>query len=997
MIRLRISFLIALCILSFPLFSQINRPIGINIAAVSDYSTELVFTNAFRQARMWISYNADNTGPWDTDLDIPLREDGYPLEIPYNDGVNPPQAVKTVLTWDLFEGTPTGVFRLKSSGTGQIRLSHGHYGTFNSPIDTLITVNNNTGSGGVIFEIRSSLASDPIRDVQFILPGYVDTYTTQKYTSVFLDFLSDFQVIRFMDFTRTNGSSVVSWSDRTTANHYTQSKQTGAAWENVVEIANLTQKDIWINIPHQANDAYVDSLAHFLQSHLNPSSKIYLEYSNEVWNSIFSQNAYSAQMAQNLGYTGFPWERAWKYTMKRSADIFHIFDTVFAQDERVVKILPVQAANSWLTNQFVNFFNDPLYNPNQVTADAIAIAPYFGHDVANNIVSGNMVDSITVEQIIDSLDASLEEAMLWMTNNLAVANTHNLDLICYEGGQHLVATGNNMNIDVLTNKLKATNHHEGMTGLYCDYFNYWYEQAGGLFCHFSSTGRYSKYGSWGVKEFEHDTLNPKYIGLQNCVFAYNTVEPCTLSGCMDASACNFSGEADCDDGSCTYPGCTDPSALNYNPQAGCQDFSCYYPGTPGCLDPFACNYNAAATYDDFSCLYPGCLDGGACNYNSSAGCDDGSCIYPGCTEFGACNYDANAGCSNGSCQYPGCLDPIADNYNPSAGCSDGSCSYSGVSGCTDPNACNYNAQANYEDFTCVYPGCLDGSACNYNPSAGCDDGSCTHPGCTVVTALNYNPQAGCDDGSCIFLEGCMDPLACNYNLQADQEDGSCTYPGCTQPDACNYEPNAGCDDGSCLTAGCTDPTACNYSTQASCDDNSCTYLEGAISGPQLVFVSDESEYTYPCDAGCDYVWTVSDFIGTDTLAGVVTGSNNLCDVSVVWETYTGTANLQLEVTCDNGCSSTYVYPVQVDTGLEEFTGSTILLYPNPTSDYATLSISSTWLGATLHVRGLLGNLINSTTLTQLQLDIDTSAWSAGIYAVELERDGVRVNRMLVKE
>jgi hypothetical protein len=504
-----------------PMNAQINRPVGINISYVADYSTELVFTNAFRQCRDWISYNSDNTGAWDTGIDIPLRADGYPLEIPYDNGIDPPQNVKTLLTWALYEGTPTGVFRLKTSGTGQIRLSHGVYGTFNSPVDTLITVNNNTGQGGVIFEILSSQASDPIRDVQFILPNYVNSYSTQPFTETFIDFIDDFQVIRFMDFTNTNGSNIVEWIDRTPYDYYTMGKEGGAAWEAVVEIANATQKDIWINIPHKASDAFIDSLAHFLLNNLNANSRIYLEYSNEVWNSVFSQHAYCAQMAADLGYTGQTWERAWKYTAKRSADVFRTFDAVFNTSDRLVKIIPSQAANSWLTNQLVTFFYDPLYNPDQVTADAIAIGPYFGHSVANTIANAGLTESISVEAIIDSLAASIPEAQQWIQNNVNVATNRNLDLINYEGGQHLVATGNNLNIDALTEKLKAANHHEGMYDLYCNYMNYWYEQAGGLFCHFTSTQRYTKYGSWGLKEFEHDTLNPKYRGMQDCVFAYN--------------------------------------------------------------------------------------------------------------------------------------------------------------------------------------------------------------------------------------------------------------------------------------------------------------------------------------------------------------------------------------------------------------------------------------------------------------------------------------------
>ncbi|MFN8244841.1 MAG: T9SS type A sorting domain-containing protein [Ferruginibacter sp.] len=503
---------------------QIIRPIGVNLSSVTDYSTELVFTNTFKQARPWISSNANNTGAWDTQISIPLRPDGYPVEIPYNNGINLPQKVKTLLIWDLFSSTPTGTFRLKSSGTGQIRLSNGASGTYNSPVDTLVTVSN-----AVILELLSSDVNDPVHNIQFILPDYIDTYQSKTFTDELLKFLRNFQVIRFMDFTRTNASPVVNWGDRTKPDYYTQALNSGVAWDYVIQLANQTQKDIWINIPHQANDQYIDSLAQFLQSNLNPGLHIYLEYSNELWNSGFPQNPYAAQMAQNLGYTGMPWERTWKYTAKRSADIFKIFEDRFTNDQRLIKIIPSQAANSWLANQLVTYFNDPFYNPNQVSASAIAIAPYFGNAVADAIVSNNQVNSITVQQITDSLQSSLADAKQWMLNNKAVANTHNLTLICYEAGQHLVATGNNVNNATLTPKLIAANRHPALQNIYCEYMDFWYSNIGSLFCHYNSTQSYSKYGSWGLLDNQQDTLNPKYLAVKQCAFSYNNLGPLPVS------------------------------------------------------------------------------------------------------------------------------------------------------------------------------------------------------------------------------------------------------------------------------------------------------------------------------------------------------------------------------------------------------------------------------------------------------------------------------------
>ena len=507
-----------LVLIGFPLIliSQISKPIGINLTSVNDYSTELVFTDAMKQGRIWTTYNSDNSGPWDTNIDIPLDINGYPLQIPYDNGIDPPQSVRVLMVWDIGNALPVGKFRLIVQGTGQVKLKFGANGVVNCPVDTLIEV-----TGSVDLEIIKSNVDDHISDIKFIYPNYITIYDNKTFTDEFLDFVKDFQVIRFMDWLRTNNSTVEKWEERAKYNYYTQAQDEGVAWEYIVELCNLLEKDMWINIPHQADDDYIMQLAGFLKSHVNPDLKIYIEYSNEVWNSIFSQNDYCAQKAYDLGYSGPAWERAWKYTIKRSSDIFSIFESVFTNDERLVKIIPSQAANSWLSNQLLTYFNDPLYNPNQISTDALAIAPYFAGGVANQIISEGLENTITVEEIVNRMENSLDESYGYIENSKEVADKYNLELIVYEGGQHLVGTSGNENNTILTQKLNQANHHPGLQDVYCQYIDYWYNRAGGLFCHFSSHGSYSKWGSWGVKETMEDFENPKYLALKNCVFNDN--------------------------------------------------------------------------------------------------------------------------------------------------------------------------------------------------------------------------------------------------------------------------------------------------------------------------------------------------------------------------------------------------------------------------------------------------------------------------------------------
>ena len=113
-------------------------------------------------------------------------------------------------------------------------------------------------------------------------------------------------------------------------------------------------------------------------------------------------------------------------------------------------------------------------------------------------------------------------------------------------------------------------------------------------------------------------------------------------------------------------GCTDATACNYNPNATADDGSCEFDSCTGCTDAAACNYDAAATIDDGSCEFDscaGCTDTSACNYDPSATIDDGSCL-----QLDACGV---CGGDDSSCS--GCTNPDADNYDPNAIVDDGSC------------------------------------------------------------------------------------------------------------------------------------------------------------------------------------------------------------------------------------------------------------------------------------------------------------------------------------
>ena len=512
--------LAALLLSSFSLFAQTERPVGINLNGVVDWSPEYVFVDVFKQSRSWIAHDNVGGAPWSSGVAVPLRSDGFPVEIPYDNGVDHPQQVRSALFCGELEGRyPSGQYRLMVSGTGRVSFWVAASGTYDCPIDTLINVNSDAGC--VFMEIEDSRVDDPLHDIRLVMPGHHDDYEAHPFHPALLDFVADFQVIRFMDWMKTNGSPNAAWTDRTLPTDYTQTLDSGVAYEYLIELCNRTGKDAWICVPHRADDEYITQLATLLRDGLDPERTIYLEYSNEVWNGIFSQNAYADSMGLALGYPGQPWERAWQYTAKRSADCFERFGYVFADDpDRVVNVLPAWV-NSWGTNYLLERFRESQYNPTGQVVEAVAIAPYFGGEVGTRIGDAGQISQVTVEDVLDSLEAALPEALMYAQQCKDVVENYGLPLLAYEGGQHLTGGIYHGN-DTLTQLLTAANRHPRMGELYCRYYDAWYNSIeGSLFAVFASHSRYGQWGSWGIKEWYEDTLSVKYVALQDCVFEYN--------------------------------------------------------------------------------------------------------------------------------------------------------------------------------------------------------------------------------------------------------------------------------------------------------------------------------------------------------------------------------------------------------------------------------------------------------------------------------------------
>jgi len=474
--------------------------LGINVSAPVDWTTEHPFVDVFRFSRAWISQS--NNAPWGA---------GPPLAVDTNGWITALQTNCYADTPMLTGGhAPSGNYVCLYDGQGTISF-WGASASVVSNAPGRVVVNVNGAAGGLFLRISAVSATNYIRNIRVLMPGAESNYLTQPFASNFLARWSGFNTVRFMSWMNINSSTQQNWSDRPRANFYNYTDR-GVPLEAMIDLCNRLKANAWICVPHKASDDYVTQFAALVKQLLDPSLKVYIEYSNEVWNNQFPQNAYAQQQSAilHLGDPSRPWEGAALFYSERAVQIFQIFEQVFGGTNRLCRVLAWQAATD------PGYWTDGLVlSPSNAWqhADALAIAPYltFSPSPGGAPLDSNAVTNWTVSHILDYVQTNcVAESIGWVTAQKAVAAKYGLPLICYEAGQSLVGVGGAENNDALTALLEAANRDPRMGAIYTSYLDAWRNAGGRLMCVFESVSSYSKYGSWGLLEFADQTDSPKF-------------------------------------------------------------------------------------------------------------------------------------------------------------------------------------------------------------------------------------------------------------------------------------------------------------------------------------------------------------------------------------------------------------------------------------------------------------------------------------------------------
>jgi len=496
-----------------------SSPLGINVSSADYWSSQLMFVDAFKQSGDWVTQNEkwvdDGANPWDSGVidQIPQDADGYPLSLPAVGipGTEGPQVVATALFRSIDGQHPTGTFICLYDGSGSLEFELDASVISAAPGRIEVDV---TGNGdGVLVRIVQSQPGDHVRNIRFIMPGFEATYASEPFHPQFLEWMKEFKVLRFMDLQKTIGSPNQAWAERTTTTHHTQTRAEGVAVEYLVDLANALQADAWFCVPHLADDDWVTQLATLVRDRLDPGLRVYVEYSNEIWNDSFPQGSYVEQKGLDLGLSGSPFEARLRYQAQRSLEIFGIFESVFGGASRLVRVLASQAANTWVSTTILD------WNDAHRQADALAIAPYFGGYLGDPATQDS-VAGWTVEQLLDACETEITGRIdTRMTDQAAVAVGLGVDLIAYEGGQHLVGYAGAENNDDLNALFDAANSHPRMRTLYALYHDQWRARGGRMFVPYTSIEKDSKWGRWGFAQYQDQdpTTAPKYLALMEFI------------------------------------------------------------------------------------------------------------------------------------------------------------------------------------------------------------------------------------------------------------------------------------------------------------------------------------------------------------------------------------------------------------------------------------------------------------------------------------------------
>ncbi|MFT3976823.1 MAG: hypothetical protein QM688_06890 [Sphingomonas bacterium] len=455
--------------------------VGITLSTLNFYTAEWPFNDLIQSTGTLLYLSPRSWDPLDGK--VKLDATGHPVDVPAG----------TRLMVILQKGTlklPLGTYNCRIS-PGWTVSPYGNWQMSGSGTSFRMKINNpepgrEAGVGLILTAQRSNaalteLSCRPVDD------------TGALFNPTFLADLKPYRVLRFMDWMHANNAPPRKWSSRPTPAFFSQAGPEGVAIEYIVALVNAAKADPWINLPLDADEQYYRNLAIYVRDHVDRDRHIYVELSNEVWNTTFEQGKLATARGQ-ARYPGVPADKANDfYYADRVRETMVIWSEVFAgQPGRLVRVLSSQAVSPRRAEQALD------HKETWKSVDALATAPYFG-------VSGNEIaasGSARVDAVFANSAQIVDRAIGFARAGKAVARAHGLRYITYEGGPGFQSFRPGVAQDMI-----ALNHDQRLYGMYMQYLRRWRSEIGDLLMVLGSMSTPSVAGgSYGHQDYTGQPL-----------------------------------------------------------------------------------------------------------------------------------------------------------------------------------------------------------------------------------------------------------------------------------------------------------------------------------------------------------------------------------------------------------------------------------------------------------------------------------------------------------
>ncbi|XP_070194225.1 uncharacterized protein [Littorina saxatilis] len=495
--------------------------VGINIGGISYYSAEVKWVDIAKQSKAWLTQR-DGVHEWDTHEigKVTLRKDGYPASLP--DGLH---LGKTVYR-GFGSHEETGNYTVLYDGEGTIDFGLAHFTVHYRGKGRLVVEFSQLKNSGIEIQVMETNPHNPLHNLRLVPPGYENTHLRFPFHPLFLQFLKRFSEIRFMDYLSTNAHQPepTTWDTMKAADYHTQAGSDGGSIEYLVQLVNTVGVNAWVNMPHAADDNYVKQFATYMKQHLRPDLKVYVEYSNEVWNFNFRQNKYTQEQGTPLWPNDESWMAGRKWFVQRATEVANIWSQVWSghDRQRMVNVITWQTRNEHNFDTMIAILGD-----HKSSFDALAISGYFSADKLAP-KHPDQFAKMTMAEIQHACDVDLANQTHVDQHYMDMAKSLGLKLVMYEGGPGFREGNPNHDNTEVTAKAIAFNRDPHIIKPMHDVMQAWYDvvttnasnaSPGGLFNYFATTGTPSKYGSWGMTEYTGQDLSkvPKWLAVQTFI------------------------------------------------------------------------------------------------------------------------------------------------------------------------------------------------------------------------------------------------------------------------------------------------------------------------------------------------------------------------------------------------------------------------------------------------------------------------------------------------